>query len=140
MSNAFESLYSHEIRTKRIGKCSIWPLLEKKSKVKCLCSALMATEQGGGGIVPSLMCDFVTGILMTYILTQLPTGSESLRLGVKFGTFHMSQSHGIFQSSFGFSLWCFSCLHLTIAGHEFFDIIYNTFIVMWYQREGAKHA
>ena len=84
--------------------------------------------------MPSLMCDFVTGILMTYILTQLPTGSESLRLGVKFGTFHMSQSHGIFQISFGFSLWCFSCLHLTIAGHEFFDIIYNTFIVMWYQR------
>lgn len=101
----------------------------------------MATEQGGGGvIVPSLMCDFVTGILMTYILTQLPTGSESLRLGVKFGTFHMSQSHGVFQISFGFSLWCFLCLHLTIAGHEFFDIIYNTFIVMWYQRERGKHA
>ena len=56
----------------------LWLLLEKESKIQCLCSALMVTERGGGGgvIVPSLLCDFVTSILIA-ILAQIPRGSES---------------------------------------------------------------
>ena len=60
-----------DLTTARKEKQNSMPLLGAEQGV-CVCVCV-----GGGVIVPSQMCDLVTGILMTYILTQIPRGSES---------------------------------------------------------------